>query len=67
VTTLQDYPPLSTFLSLSVLPDLPSVCKGFTLLTFVGTEWLEDWRGTDRKALDGEMSQLKGDVEEFDP
>ena len=68
MTTLQDHPPLSTFLSLSVLPDLPSqFVTGFTLVTFVRTEWLVDWRGMQRRALDGEMWQLEGDVEEFDP
>jgi hypothetical protein len=61
--------PASVFFSIPFSPPWPTlaVCKGFTLLTFVGTEWLEDWREMQRRALDGEMWQLEGNVEEFDP
>jgi hypothetical protein len=31
----------------------------------VGTERLIDWRRMKRRALDGEMWQLEGEVEEF--
>jgi len=50
----------------SDLPDLPSqFVTGFTLLTFVEREWLEDWTGMQRRALPGKMWQLEVDVEEF--
>ena len=61
--------PASVYFSIPFSPPWPTltVCKGFTLPTFAWTEWLEDGRGMDRMPLDGELSQLKRDVEEFDP
>jgi len=60
---------LSVYFSIpSVLPDLPSqFVTGFTLLTFVGTEWLKDRTGMQRRAMHGEMWQLEVDVEGFGP